>query len=76
MAQLGGDAIAFFGGRKAVRPSLAISLFQLLQNTGNPDLNKLVEIVGGDGQKLKPLQQGVAGILSFLKHAAVKRQPR
>ena len=62
---------AFIGGLRLTDPVL-----NALQNSGNPDLYKLVEVAGRDGEKLYALEQGIGGILRFLQDALIEMKPR
>ena len=50
--------------------------FDLLQDAGDADLQKLVEVAGGDGEKLDALEQRVGGVVGLFEDAAVELKPR
>ena len=69
------DEVEFLLGRVAVRTALAGTVFDALQKTGNAHFDELIEIVGGDGEKLHALQERIGGIARFFQNAAVKLKP-
>ena len=73
--QLGGVAVEGLLRRHAIRADLVVAVFNALHHAGHADLDKFVEIGGGDGQELHPLEQGIARILGFLQNAAIEAQP-
>jgi hypothetical protein len=60
---------------RAVGRSFVVAVFNALQNAGNANLEELVEIAGGDGEKLDPLEERVGGIFGFFQNPAIKTQP-
>ena len=62
--------------RQAVGAGLGVAVFDPLQQAGHADLEELIQIAGGDGQELDPLQHGIALVLGLFQHAAVEGQPR
>ena len=74
--QLGGKPRQQLGGRKPVRADLAAALLGLLQKAGDANFYEFVEIVGGNGQELHPLEQRIRRIVGLFEHAAVELQPR
>ncbi len=52
-----------------------LTLLQLLQNAGNPDLYELVEVACCDREELDPLQQGIFEVLSLFEDPVVEEQP-
>jgi hypothetical protein len=53
----------------------AEAFFEALQDTGDADFDELVEVAGGDGEKLDALEQGVGGVVGFFQDAAVELEP-
>jgi hypothetical protein len=43
----------------------ADSFLELLQDTGNSNLNELVEVTGGDGEKLDALEERIGGVVGL-----------
>jgi len=67
--------VALFSQRQAIRASFVIAVLDLLHHRSHANLEKFVEIIGGDGEKLQALQKGVVLILGFLEHTTVEREP-
>ena len=61
--------------RHAVGAGFVVAVFDALHQARHADLDILVEVAGGDGQELDPLEQGIGGVLRLLKNAAVEAQP-
>ena len=55
--QLGGVAVEGLFRRQAVGPDFVVAVFNALHDAGDANLDKFVEIGGGDGQELDPLEQ-------------------
>jgi hypothetical protein len=53
----------------------AEAFFELLEDTGDTDLDELVEVAGGDGEELYSLEERVGGVVSFLEDAAIELEP-
>ena len=68
--------LCFFLGSASVRSRIGLAVLYALHQAAYSNLEELVEIAGGDGQKLDPFQQRVAWVLGFLQHAAVEGKPR
>ena len=64
-----------FGGSVTVRTDVLRAVLDLLQETGDPDFHKFVQIVGGDGEKLYSLQQRIAVVAGFFQDALVEGHP-
>ncbi len=62
-------------GAVAVVALLAVAVFNALHEAGLANFNVLVEVRGGDGEKLDPLEERIGGVLSFLEHAPVELHP-
>ena len=62
-------------GRKAVRPGFAPALLGLLKQAGDADFDELIQIAGGDGQKLHAFEEGIVRVERFFEDAAVELQP-
>ena len=62
-------------GRSAVGVGLGVAVFNALHQAGLADFDEFVEIAGGDGQELDPLEQGIGGVLGFFEHAPVEVHP-
>ena len=75
VAQLGRVAVEGLFRRQAVRSHLVVAIFNSLHDAGDANLDKFVEIGGGDGQEFHALQQRIREVLSFLQNAAVEAQP-
>ena len=58
------------GGRR-VKP-----IFQLLEQASDADLEKLIEVAGGNGQEVHALKQRVCGVGGLFENAPIKFQPR
>src|SRR5512136_153550 len=63
------------GGGQTVRRGFENPLFQLPLETGNPDHEKLVKIVGEYREKLDAFQERVAVIPGLVQHVAVEPYP-
>ena len=70
------DQLPLLRHGEAVGSSGVVTVFELLQQAANPDLKKFVQIAGGNGQELHPLEQGIAEIRCFFQHPPIKLQPR
>ena len=60
---------------RAVGVEFGVAVFDTLQHAGYADLDKFVQIAGGDGQKLNALEEGIGFVLSFFEHTAVEIEP-
>jgi len=69
------NQLPLFHHRQSIGSGEVMPVFQLLQQTADPDLEKFIQIAGGDGQKFDPLKQGIAQVFGFFEHAPVKFQP-
>jgi hypothetical protein len=70
------DKIALFGQSQAVRPGFGITVFNLLNQSGQPDFKKFIKIVSADREKLQPLEQRIIFVLRFFQHTMIELQPR
>ena len=70
-----GNQLALLLRGKRVRAGIDKAFFNALQKTGDPDLKKLIQIAGGDGEELYSLQQGIVFVIGFFQHAPVKGKP-
>ena len=61
---------------QAIEARFGIPVFNALHDAGHANLDKLIQIAGGNGQELDPFQQGIARILGFFEDTAIKAQPR
>src|ERR1700730_18716916 len=61
---------------ESIKARFCISVFNALHDAGDANLDKLIQIAGGNGEELDPFEQGIVGILSFFQHAAIEAQPR
>ena len=68
--------VSFFAQGEPVGPGFVIAIFNLLHHCRYPNLEKLVEVTGRDGEKLQALEQRIALVLSLFKHTPVERKPR
>jgi hypothetical protein len=59
----------------AVGAKVGVAVFDALQDAGDADLDELVEIAGGDGEELDPLEEGIGFVLGLFEDAAVKAEP-
>src|SRR5208282_434161 len=73
--RLSGDYIALLQKRESVRTRFRVSVFNLLHQTRDPDLEKLVQVAGSNGQEFESLQNWIVFVLRFLEHTAVESQP-
>ena len=64
-----------FTGSVTVRADVLRAVLDLLQETGDPDFDKFVQIIGGDGEKLDSFKQRIAVIAGFFKYALVEGHP-
>ena len=55
----GGNLRQFFFGGEAVGADFARAVFDLLEEAGNADFDEFIQVVGGDGQELDALEQGL-----------------
>ena len=62
-------------GRQAIRPGLVVAVLNALHDAGDADFYELVEVGGGDREKLDPLEQGIAEIFGLLQDPPVESQP-
>jgi hypothetical protein len=69
------DPAELFFRAQPIHSGVGQSGFHLLDQAGNADFKKLVQVGTYEGQVLKPLKQGVARVLGLLKDTAVERQP-
>src|SRR4029453_1900652 len=69
------NGVERFRGRHPVRADLARLALNLLFDSSDANLEKLVEIVAEDGHEFDPLHQRLRWILRFFQNAAVKLQP-
>jgi hypothetical protein len=72
---LGGQHGEGFVGAQAVEARLAVAVLDALQEAGLADFDVLIEVGGGDGEELDPLQQRVDGVFSLFKHTPVELHP-
>src|SRR5207244_962176 len=70
-----GDGAENFGGGQAVDAPRYNVRFDLLLDAGDADFEKFVEVRGNNAEKLDALQEWIARIESFIKHALVEFQP-
>src|SRR5262249_53883548 len=70
-----GDAYKLFGRGEPFRAFAGDALTNLRAQTGDPDHEKLVKVIGRDRQKLQSLKQGVSVVRRFLEDTAVKIEP-
>jgi hypothetical protein len=59
----------------AVRADFVGAVFDALQEAGDADFDKFVEIVGGDGEELDAFEERIAEVASFFEDAAIEFQP-
>src|SRR5262249_14205535 len=69
------NAAQLLARTESVEARLVHAGIDRLDQAGDADLKKLVEIRADDGEELHPLQQGMARILRLLQHPAVEGQP-
>ena len=51
------------------------AFFEALHDTGDANLDELIEVAGRDGKKFDALEQGVGGVVGFFEDAAVELEP-
>ena len=73
--QLATDGGQLLGRRHAIRRRFDCPSLQLSAQAGNTDHEELVQVAGKNGQKLDPLQQGMALIQRFFQHLTVELKP-
>ncbi len=61
---------------QTIKARFGVAVFNALHDAGNANLDKLIQIAGGDGEELDPFEQGIFRILGFFEDAAIKAQPR
>src|SRR6266536_962739 len=69
------DAIEYFRGAQPVRANVARLALNLLFDSGDANLEELVQIRTDDGEKLNPLDERLPLILRFFENAAVELEP-
>ena len=69
------NAVALFGERQAVGRSFVESVFNLLDQTCNPYLEKFVEVAGRNGKKLQSLEERIVRIPCLVEDAPVEGKP-
>src|SRR5206468_5587100 len=69
------DAIEYFRGAQPVRPNVARLALNLLFDSGDANLEELVQIRTDDGEKLNQLDERLPLILLFFQNAAVELEP-
>jgi hypothetical protein len=67
--------ITLFGQGQPVRPGFAIPVFNLLDQSRQPNLKEFIQIIGADREKLQALQQRIVFILRLFQHAMIELQP-
>src|SRR5215475_8724496 len=65
----------FLFSGEAVGADALGALLDFLEETGNADFNKLIEIVGSNGKKLYPLKKRVTRIARFFEYTAIEFEP-
>jgi len=71
----GVDAAELLAGAEALGDGLGRSVFHLLDEAGDADLEKLVEVGAEDGEEADALEERVAVALGLLEDAAVEGEP-
>ena len=74
--EFGGEAAELVFGAEAVGTRLAVAVLDLLQESGEADFDKFVEVAGGNGEEFDALEQRIGFVLSFFKDAAIEGEPR
>ena len=69
------DDRQFLLGAEPVERRLLDAGAELLEDRRHPDHEELVEVGGGDGQELDPLEQRVGVVLGLGEHPAVELEP-
>jgi len=64
------------GGRAPVEGPVADAGGHLVEQSGHPDLEELVEVLAEDGQELGPLEQGDGGVVDQGEDPLVEVEPR
>ena len=70
------DQFALLDHGQPVGSGGIVAVFELLQQAADPNLEKFVEVAGGNGEKFHPFEQRIAEIVRFFKHTPVELQPR
>jgi hypothetical protein len=60
---------------EAVEARLFVAVFNSLEHAGDADLDELIEVACGDGEKFDAFEQRVGGILRLFQNPAVKGHP-
>src|ERR1700722_13532213 len=68
LVRKGRQGVALFGQGQTVGAGLVVAVLDLLHHGSHANLEKLIQITGGDSQKLQTLQKRVSGILGLFEH--------
>ena len=71
----GGQLGEHFFGNAAVGARLAVAVLDLLQHAGDANLDELVQVAGGDREKLHALEQRIGRVAGLFENALVELQP-
>ena len=69
------EQFALFRQGQAVGAGVVIAVLDLLHHRRHPHFKELVQVAGGNGEKLQPFEQRVVLVRRFLQDAAIKREP-
>ena len=72
---VGVDEFELLAGREAVEAEIAGAGIGLLDEAGDANFEKLVEIGTDDGEELDALEERTAGVFGLFEHTAVEGQP-
>ncbi len=70
------DKLALLRHGQTVESAGVIAVFELLEQAPDTDFKELIEVAGGDRQKLHPLEERIGQVTGFLKNTPVELQPR
>src|SRR5580700_8254295 len=68
--------IPLCGERETIGTGLVIAVLDLLHHGSDPNFEELVEVAGGNREKLQPLEKGVTLVRRLFKNSPIKGQPR
>src|SRR5580698_9917274 len=70
------DDIKSLAGRQSIEAGLGVAILNALHDAGHTDLDKLIQVAGGNCQELDPFENWIVGVLGFFEDATIKAQPR
>ncbi len=75
LARLQRDQLTFLLRRKRVGTRINETFFNALQEAGDSNFKKFIQIAGRNGKEFHPLQQGIVLVIGFFQHAPVEGKP-